>query len=309
MPRAWEVRVDYATANGTATAGSDYAATSGSLIFAPGETTQTVLVPILGDRLDEADETFFLNLSNAGNVLLADSQGVGTVADDDLLPALSISDVAVAEGNAGTKTVTFTVSLAGASGRTVTVQYATADGTAAAGSDYGTISGTLTFFPGVTALTLSVVVSGDTATEAHETFFVNLTNPTNATLADGQGRGTILNDDEPAPGGITSLGGIFSGRLNQQMSHGINRAQILAEADSEFDDSFFAASIPGVRPALSTPNPNALTTPVQTADQAGADRAMRTTLIAKPAKTLIEAHTAASALEEFWESLVDGISF
>src|SRR5207249_3985573 len=108
--------------------------------------------------------------------------------------SLSINDVTITEGNTGTTAAVFTVTLSTASSQTVTVNYATADGTARAGSDYTGTAGTLTFAPGVTTQTLTVAVLGDTRNEANETFFVNLT-PSNATIADGQGQGTILNDD------------------------------------------------------------------------------------------------------------------
>jgi hypothetical protein len=106
--------------------------------------------------------------------------------------------VSVTEGNAGTTNAVFTVSLSPASTNTVTVHYASADGTATAGSDYTALSGTLTFAPGDTSKTITAAVNGDTINEPDETFVVNLSNPSNATVADGQGRATILNDD-PAP--------------------------------------------------------------------------------------------------------------
>jgi hypothetical protein len=111
-------------------------------------------------------------------------------------PTLSIGDVTVTEGNAGTTNALFTVSLSAASNSTVTVNYATADGTATAGSDYVAGTGTLTFPPGTTSQTLGVAVNGDTAIESAETFFVNLHGASNATITDGQGQGTILNDDK-----------------------------------------------------------------------------------------------------------------
>ena len=138
------VSVDYSTANGTATAGADYTAVNGTLNFAPGETVKNILVPIINDTMDEPSETFFVNLSNATNSTILDAQGQGTITDNDAAPALSINDVAVAEGDTGTTNATFTVTLSAASGFTVTVNYATADGTAAAGSDYQSTSGTLT---------------------------------------------------------------------------------------------------------------------------------------------------------------------
>jgi hypothetical protein len=113
-------------------------------------------------------------------------------------PAISINDVSVPEGNAGTSPATFTVSLSAAITATcpsATVNYQTADGTARAGSDYVATSGSLTFAPGVTSLPVTVTINGDTVFEPNETFFVNLSGATNATIARGQGVGTILNDD------------------------------------------------------------------------------------------------------------------
>jgi hypothetical protein len=110
-------------------------------------------------------------------------------------PTLAIDDATVTEGNGGTTNAVFTVRLSAPSSSAVTVSYATADGTAAAGSDYVAASGTLTFPAGTTSRTLSVAVKGDKTLEPDETFLVNLGNPVNATIADGQGQGTILNDD------------------------------------------------------------------------------------------------------------------
>src|SRR6185503_13310521 len=101
--------------------------------FAPGTTSQTITVRVNGDVLNEADETYFVNLSTPTNATLADSQGLGTILNDDAMPALSISDVSVTEGNTGTSNAVFTVSLSAISGQSVTVNFATADGTAVAG--------------------------------------------------------------------------------------------------------------------------------------------------------------------------------
>ena len=111
-------------------------------------------------------------------------------------PAISISDVARAEGHSGQTAFAFTVSLSQASSRVVSVRYAIADGSAKTGDrDYVGKSGTLTFAPGETTKTITVLVNGDTKPEANETFFVNLSAAVNATIADAQGLGTILNDD------------------------------------------------------------------------------------------------------------------
>ncbi|GIK39828.1 MAG: hypothetical protein BroJett011_36610 [Chloroflexota bacterium] len=189
------VTVNFTTTDNTATAPADYTATGGTLTFAPGVTSQPVTVIVQGDTLDELDETFFVNLSGAANATIADNQGLGTITDDDATPTLSINDVTVTEGNAGTVNAAFTVSLSGASGQTVTVNFATADNTATAPADYTSTSGTLTFAPGVTSQPVTVIVQGDILDELDETFFVNLSGATNATIADGQGLGTITDDD------------------------------------------------------------------------------------------------------------------
>lgn len=189
------ITVNYATADGSATAGSDYAAASGTLTFNPGQLTQTVSVTVNGDTVFEGNETFNVNLSSASNATIADSQGVGTINNDDSQPSISIADVTVTEGNSGTTNANFTVSLSNASSQTVTVNYATANGSASAGSDFGAASGTLTFNPGQLTQTITVAVSGDTMFEPNENFNVNLSTPTNATISDGIGIGTITNDD------------------------------------------------------------------------------------------------------------------
>jgi len=114
-------------------------------------------------------------------------------------PSLTVDDPSVTEGDAGTANLTFTVTLAPASSQTVTVDYATSDGTATAGSDYTAATGTLTFNPSVTTQTVSVVVSGDGVIEPDETVVLTLSNPSNATIGDATGTGTITTDDvQPA---------------------------------------------------------------------------------------------------------------
>ena len=108
--------------------------------------------------------------------------------------------MSLTEGNAGTKPFTFTVTLSAASGRSVTVKYATANGTATAGTsgsaDYVATSGTLTFSsPGTTTQSIAVSVRGNTTVESDELYSVSLKVPSNATIQDSLGQGTILNDD------------------------------------------------------------------------------------------------------------------
>ncbi|PSB34445.1 Calx-beta domain-containing protein [Stenomitos frigidus] len=191
------VTVNYATADGTATiADSDYLATSGSLNFAPGQTSKTITVQVNGDTKFEADQAFSLALSNASNGTLGTSTGTGTIVNDDTRPTISINSVSNPEGRTGTTPFTFTVSLSNASDETVTVNYATADGTATSvNSDYAPTSGTLTFNPLESSKTIAVNVNGDIRIEPDETFRVNLTAPTKGTIATGTGTGTLRNDD------------------------------------------------------------------------------------------------------------------
>jgi parallel beta-helix repeat protein len=125
------------------------------------------------------------------------TEGRGNVDTALTTPSLAIGDAAVTEGNAGTVVADFMVTLSPASAQTVTVNFATADASAIAGSDYVAQSGTLTFNAGDTAKTISVIVNGDTVDEGDETFFVNLASATNALIANGQGVGTIIDDDGP----------------------------------------------------------------------------------------------------------------
>ena len=192
--------VNYATADGTATAGSDYVATSNTLNFAAGSgaaQSQTISVTINGDTTVEPDETFFVNLLGATNGgTIVKSQGTGTITNDDSVGNISISDVTIAEGNAGTSTATFTVTRTGGTAA-FDVNYATADGTATAGSDYvAQPAGTVSFAAGDLTKTISVTINGDTTVEPDETFFVNLLGATNGgTIVKSQGTGTITNDD------------------------------------------------------------------------------------------------------------------
>lgn len=190
--------VAYASSDQNGVAGVDYTAVSDTLTFSPGETDKTIAVPILGDLLDEEDETFVVTLSSPENAYLEDDQGIGTILDDDPAPSLSINDVVVTEGDSGSQMASFSVTLSTPSGKTVQVSYATADDTATAGADYTAVSGTLTFDPGETGKTISVSVLGDVLDEENETFSVDLSNLQNAAPGKSQGIGTIQ-DNDPLP--------------------------------------------------------------------------------------------------------------
>jgi Calx-beta domain len=194
-PASQPVSCSFATADGTATvAGSDYIATSGTLTFAVGEVEKPVVVLVNGDTVDEQQETFFLDISNVQNATVSSSRGTGFIVDDDG-PTISINDVSITEGNSGTKAATFTLTLSGPSVEAIAVRAITAPGTATASSDYDPINSVVIFQPGTVTRTLDVGITGDTNLESNETFFVNLSEPFGTTIADGQGVGTILDDD------------------------------------------------------------------------------------------------------------------
>src|SRR5262249_26240781 len=158
--------------------GSDYAVASPEIYFAPGETSKTLRMSVFGDLVHEADETFTVNLTSAINGVLGDRQGLGTILDDDpSLPTVAINDVSWTEGNSGTRSPGFPVSLPGASAAPGTVTSAPADGTATSGGDYQAASGKLTIPAGQTTGTITVLVNGDRLPEPNETFFVNLSCP------------------------------------------------------------------------------------------------------------------------------------
>ena len=192
--------VDFATADGSASSTSDYDPAAGTLVFAPGETAKQIVVQVTGDTIVEPKEKFFVNLSNAASMTIADAIGLGTITDDDSAgpppnPSLAIANATVAEGNSGSTNAVFTVTLSATSTNTVTVDYATAPGSAVAPADYTSTSGSLTFNPGETSKQVMVQVQGDTLSEANETFSVNLSAATNATIADDSGLGTITDND------------------------------------------------------------------------------------------------------------------
>jgi hypothetical protein len=158
---------------------------------------------------------------------------------ETVVPFLSVNDVSITEGDFGTKAMVFTVTLSAASNQTVKVDYATADGTATAGSDYVATNGTLTFNSGDLTKTVQVTINGDQSFEPDETFFINLSNPANANLSKGQGRGTILNDD--AQGGFISFSqgsysstesaGVITVRINR--GNDVSRAATVDYATSD----------------------------------------------------------------------------
>ncbi|MDP3295213.1 MAG: polysaccharide lyase family 7 protein [Nevskia sp.] len=192
------VSVGFATANGTATAGSDYTARTGTTTFSPGQTSRTQSFTVIGDKRSEPNETFVVNLSKPVGLSIARTQGVATIVNDDqTIPSVSVDDVSVVEGSSSA-VAKFTFKLSAPSTQSVSVRFATANGTAMAGSDYTARSGLTTFAPGETSRTQSFTVSGDTLLEQDETFFVNLSTPAGLSIAKARGVATIVNDDAGA---------------------------------------------------------------------------------------------------------------
>lgn len=194
-PTTHRTEIKYLTTNGTAEAGSDYTSASGTLIVQPGATSGIISVPITDDNVDEDDETLTLKIT-ASPGIVTHVESTITITDNDPPPSASITDVTAFEGNFGTSLAFFQVTLSAPSSRTVTLDYATAAGTATS-LDSNPLSGTLTFQPGQTSNNLVVQVIADRLAESDETFTLNLSNPTNATINDSQGVGTIVDNDAP----------------------------------------------------------------------------------------------------------------
>lgn len=191
------VTVDYFTANGTAMEPSDYTAVNGPLTFAPGVTTRTITVPVNGDTTPEADETYFVRLMNPFNGAIGDGEGLGTIINDDPGGTLEFSSSTynVSEA-AGSKTIT--VTRTGSVLGTVTVNFATSNGTATAGLDYGNSAGTLSFGPGITSQTFDVPILEDSLSEGTESVNLTLSGPTGGATIGTQNQAVLLiNDNEP----------------------------------------------------------------------------------------------------------------
>ncbi|MEO7793829.1 MAG: beta-propeller fold lactonase family protein [Thermoanaerobaculia bacterium] len=195
-----DVTFKWGTATGTATPGIDFVsvpATTSATIGA-GNTTTTLSVQVNGETFQEDNETFLVNLSNvSANATIFDGQAVGTILDDDRPPAISVADVQVLEGDAGTTAAVFQLTTSRPIAQAVTVNFATANGTATtANSDYQSASGLATFAPSTTSTSVTVQVVGDNVNEDDETFLLNLSGASaNSTIADTQAIGTIYDDD------------------------------------------------------------------------------------------------------------------
>ena len=194
-PSQRTISVSYQTSDGSALAGSDYAPASGVVAFAPGTTNLTIPVTVYANTLSEPTKNLFLNLAQATNAVTAQSFATGSITNNNPNSALSISDATVLEGDAGTTNALFQLSLSAPSGKTVSLSWNTAAGTAVPGFDYLPGSGSISFAPGQTNQFISVAVLANTWFQPNRAFYVNLSYPANTYFVRSQGLGTILDDD------------------------------------------------------------------------------------------------------------------
>lgn len=231
-----DVSVDYATSDGSAVAGSDYQSQSGSLIFAAGETSKAVSVPVIGDTQIESDESLSLTLSGVSeNARIARAAASGVIVDDDL-PGVSVSDLSLSESNSP---FSFRVSLSDPLGEAVTLDYRTEAGTATGSDDFQSVSGTLTIAAGEQQANIDVTVIDDSVVEADEQFSLQLSNiSANARLVNASASATILNDDAAATAPVLASIG------SQQLLAGENSTLSLSATDSNPSSLTFSATLP-----------------------------------------------------------------
>ncbi|MDQ4122259.1 MAG: carboxypeptidase regulatory-like domain-containing protein [Acidobacteriota bacterium] len=223
-PSGFDAAISYNTANGTATAGNDYAAASGALNFssALNETSKTVAIAVSGDTTSETNETFFVYLSNPVNATVSDAQGIGTIMDDDNPGKLQFQ-MSPYYTNENTS-VLITVLRMGGDAGTITVDYATGGGTATPSLDYTPASGTLIFNDGETTKSFSVPILADTEAEGQETFNISLSNPLGgATL--GALSSTVINIGIPTAASVS-----VDGRVTTADGRGIRNALVTLAA-------------------------------------------------------------------------------
>jgi peptidoglycan/xylan/chitin deacetylase (PgdA/CDA1 family) len=198
-PSGKMITVDYASSDGIATAGSDYISTNGILTFVQGETSHTITIPILDDTIDEDNETFSISLSNPTNATLGSpTTATLTIIDDDSAPQIHLS-ISEYSGGEASGSIVVTATLSSPSGKMITVDYASSDGTATAGSDYISTNGILTFIHGETSHTFTIPILDDTIDEDNETFSISLSNPTNVTLGSPATATLTIIDDDSTP--------------------------------------------------------------------------------------------------------------
>ncbi|MDA8018227.1 MAG: choice-of-anchor A family protein [Thermoanaerobaculia bacterium] len=190
-----DIEIGVTTTDGTALAGSDYVPLSGPVIIEAGADSALVEVAVSGDSLFESDEVFFLDVTQADGVVVADGRGAAQIVDDDPAPTLAVDDAEATEGDAGTTSASVTFELDAVSGLDASVAWSTAPGTAQSGVDYVEDSGVLTIPAGEIAGDVTVSVLGDEIDEGDESFSILLSGPENVSLASPSAGVSILDDD------------------------------------------------------------------------------------------------------------------
>jgi hypothetical protein len=257
------ITLAYTTADDTAQAPGDYLAASGTVTIKAGTVESSISVPVVGDELIEGDERFALDLSAPLHVTIDRAEATGTVHDDESPPQISVTDTHVTEGDGGSVAAQFTVSLSVPSSNAVSVDYATADGTATAPADYSATSGTITFAPGRTEETIDVPVIGDALIETDETFTLTLTNPGNATLGTATATGTIADDDsrpavsvsnapDVSEGDSGTIDAVFSVSLDATTTRDVSVDFATVDSSAVAPDDYLATSGTATIPAGST---------------------------------------------------------
>jgi len=216
------VSVGWTTTNGSAKSGSDYAAGNGTVTFPAGSTSRTIAVTINGDTAVEANEIFYVDLSAPSGATVADARAVGSIKNDDGTGTIAFGASSYQKAESG-GSATIAVTRSGGLGAGMTAQYATTNGTASAGTDYTSTSGTLTFAAGVTSVSFQVPLTNDTRDEVTETVNLSLSNPAGGAVL-GTRRTASLNIVDNDTGGVLSFS---SGAYERSESGGSATIKVL----------------------------------------------------------------------------------
>lgn len=202
------VLVHYQTSDGSAKVGVDYTAGRGTLMIPPGQTSAPITVSLVGDALNEADETLTTTLSAPVDARFGVASATGRIVNDDAAPVVSVGDTQVVEVDTGaTSSALFTIRLSTASDHKVKVNYATTNGTATSPADYLAATGTATFAIGTIEKTIPITVVGDDKTEADETFRLTLLDPKGTTIGTATAIAEIVDDESAPPRPTVSVAG------------------------------------------------------------------------------------------------------
>lgn len=285
-PSTSAITVNYTTAGNhaaSATPDVDYKASTGAILFAPGETAKIISIDILGDTFYEENEIFYLDLVSAsGAAIVANgSEGLrnswvgANIINDDAVPAITVgfpqNNIYITEGNAGSKKLNFTVELSSAATAAVSVNYTTAGnhyGSATPNVDYAAATGQITFAPGELSKTIAIDILGDTVYESEEFFYLDLIAATGAAIVTNGAEGlrsnwisaSITNDDMPTSAGGAGNDTLIGGIGADTISGGAGDDVLTGAAGDDLLDGgtgFDTAAYAGIRSAYSIVKTNA----------------------------------------------------